>query len=41
MSRPVVLKRILYSMLAGILFGVAISEMTFYFLKTGELDPRK
>ena len=39
MSRPVVLKRILYSMLVGLLFGVAISEMTFYFLKTGETRP--
>jgi hypothetical protein len=32
-------KRIILSMLAGLLFGVAISEMTFYFLNTGETRP--
>jgi hypothetical protein len=32
-------KRIVLSMLAGLLFGVAISEMTFYFLNTGETRP--
>jgi hypothetical protein len=36
---PVTIKRILISMLAGLLFGVIISEMTFYFLNSGETRP--
>lgn len=39
MSAFMIFKRILLSMLAGLLFGVVISEMTFYFLKTGETRP--
>ena len=39
MPRREIYKRILFSMLAGILFGVVISEMTFYFLNTGETRP--
>jgi hypothetical protein len=35
----VIIKRVLLSMLAGLIFGVVISEMTFYFLKTGETRP--
>lgn len=31
-----VLRRISLSMVAGLVFGLAISEMTYYFLKTGE-----
>ncbi len=36
---PAVLKRIILSMLAGLLFGVVISELTFYYLNTGETRP--
>ncbi len=39
MAIPVIVKRLFLSMLAGLLFGVVISEMTFYFLKTGETRP--
>ena len=39
MTVPIILRRIIVSMLAGLLFGVAISEMTFYFLNTGETRP--
>lgn len=40
MSRTTsITRRIILSMLAGLLFGVAISEMTFYFLNTGETRP--
>ena len=39
MPRREIYKRILISMLVGILFGVVISEMTFYFLNTGETRP--
>jgi hypothetical protein len=39
MSRRVIRNRILLSMLAGLVFGVVISEMTFYFLNTGETRP--
>lgn len=36
MSTRLVLKRVLFSILAGLIFGAVISEMTYYFLKTGE-----
>jgi hypothetical protein len=39
MNFPIVLKRLLLSMSAGLLLGIAISEMTFYFLNTGETRP--
>lgn len=39
MCSAIVLKRVMFSMLAGLLFGVAISELTFYFLNTGETRP--
>ena len=39
MSRLIVAERIALCMLAGILFGVVISEASFYFLRTGETRP--
>ena len=39
MPRSVVYKRVALSMLAGLIFGVVISEMTFYYLNTGETRP--
>jgi hypothetical protein len=36
MSRLIVAKRIALCMLAGLLFGVIISEASYYFLRTGE-----
>jgi hypothetical protein len=39
MNFPNVIKRIFLSLIAGILIGIAISELTFYFLNTGETRP--
>jgi hypothetical protein len=39
MSRPVIYKRIALCMLAGLVFGGVLSEVSYYFLKTGETRP--
>lgn len=39
MSRAIVTQRIVLCMLAGLLFGAAISEASYYFLRTGETRP--
>ncbi len=39
MSRAFLVKRILFAMLLGLLFGVVISEASYFFLKTGETRP--
>ena len=39
MSFSSIFRRFTFSMLAGLLFGVGISELTFYFLNTGETRP--
>ena len=39
MSRAVILRRIGWSMLAGLLIGVLVSELSFYLLKDGTTRP--
>ena len=41
MTRSVILKRIAWSMLAGLLIGVVVSELSFYLLNDGSTRPPK
>src|SRR5512140_727435 len=41
MSRSVILRRIGWSMLAGLLIGVVVSEVSFYLLNDGSTRPPK